>query len=261
MENARLNIILPAKKAAEKEKTIHSKRYDLIDSFRGFSVLSMIFYHMVWDLFFLFDLYLPWFNSDIGFAWQQSICISFIAISGFCSKLGKRRISRAIKVLLAGAVISAATLAIMPNERILFGILTLIGSCMLLIILLEKLLCRINPYTGAVISVLLFVITRNVGRGFIFGFDLPRMLYRNIFTTYVGFTSPNFYSSDYFPLIPWIFIFTAGYFIYDIAARSGRLTNLLYLRIPPLDSIGRHALLIYLLHQPVIMLILTVIIK
>ena len=69
----------------------------------------------------------------------------------------------------------------------------------------------------------------------------------------LGFTTDEFYSADYFPLLPWLFLFLAGYY----AVKTGfiqRFKGLFGpLRVKPLAFLGRHALWVYLLHQPVIL--------
>lgn len=94
--------------------------------------------------------------------------------------------------------------------------LTLLGSAMLLTDLLEKPLRRIPPAAGFAISAVLFALTRNVSAGYL-GFGslrlwLPQALYANCVTAYFGFYPWWFYSTDYFALLPWLFLFWAGYF-------------------------------------------------
>ena len=58
-------------------------------------------------------------------------------------------------------------------------------------------------------------------------------------------------STDYFALLPWLFLFWAGYFLYGVVGRQ-RMEPLHRSVCPPLGWLGRHSLLLYLLHQPVI---------
>ena len=63
----------------------------------------------------------------------------------------------------------------------------------------------------------------------------------------LGIVAPGFSSADYFPLLPWVFLFFAGYYLYEL--RQGEPCAL---RLPFVTAIGRHSLLIYLLHQPLV---------
>ena len=157
-----------------------------------------------------------------------------------------------------GAVVSLVTCILMPENRILFGILTCIGSCMLLMIPLEKFLRRIPAGIGAAASFLLFGLLRNCGKGSL-GFEslilcaLPNWLYRNHFTAYLGFPHRSFFSTDYFPLIPWVFLFITGFYLFQITSEKGFNERLFaHGQVPLLNLIGRNSLLVYLLHQPVL---------
>ena len=61
----------------------------------------------------------------------------------------------------------------------------------------------------------------------------------------------DFYSTDYFALLPWLFLFWAGYFLHFCMGRQ-RMEPLRRSVCPALGWMGRHSLLLYLLHQPVI---------
>lgn len=58
----------------EKEQSRISRRYDYLDTLRGLALISMIFYHGVWDLVYIGNVDWEWFRSDAAFIWQQSIC-------------------------------------------------------------------------------------------------------------------------------------------------------------------------------------------
>lgn len=61
-----------------------------------------------------------------------------------------------------------------------------------------------------------------------------------------------FASADYYPLLPWIFLFLAGYWL-GVAFLQRRAPEFCYREhLSALGWIGRHALIIYLVHQPVV---------
>lgn len=236
-------------------------RYALLDTIRGATLISMVAYHTVWDLVSLFDVNWLWYDSPGAYLWQQSICWMFIFLSGFCWQLGRNPLRHGVTVFLAGAVISVVTVLFLPENRILFGILTLLGSCMLLMIPFHHALRRIPAGVGLVGSLVLLTLTRNIAAGYLSVgarqlLRLPAALYGSHFSTYLGFAMPHFFSIDYFPLIPWFFLFAAGYFTYRILAQNDLLNRYFTADLPFLSLCGRHSLLIYLFHQPVIYLIL-----
>lgn len=241
-------------------------RYKIIDEIRGITLISMILYHGIWDLVYIFEWNLEWFRGQGAYLWQQSICWMFILLSGFCWSLGRKKCKRGLIVFGAGILISAATILIMPKERIIFGILTLLGSCMLLMIPLEQILKKIKPEIGIVGSILLFVGVRNINKGYlgiqeIFVWNLPSEWYYNYATTYLGFPTDTFFSTDYFSLFPWLFLFVAGYYVYRLLDKRKKMEVLLNVKtmFPPLEKIGQNSLLIYLGHQPVIYGILMIV--
>ena len=240
--------------------TQKGKRYNVIDGIRGIALISMIAYHAAWDLVYIFGVKWKWYYSSYADLWQQSICWTFIILSGFSYSLGRQHFRRGLTVFLGGAIVSAATLIAMPSAKILFGILTCIGSCMLLMIPTERILTKCNIYLGLSCSFLIFAFTYGVSRGYLGLFKLklitlPEALYRNYITAFLGFPHGGFSSTDYFPILPWFFLFVFGYFIFRLMKERGLLRLLISKRIPPLEWIGKHTLPIYMAHQPIIYLI------
>ena len=154
-------------------------------------------------------------------------------------------------------MITVITLMTMPESRVVFGVLTLIGSGMLLLIPIEKFLLKIRTEIGLAGSFLFFLFFRNVNTGYL-GFEkwnllrLPDGFYRNLLTTYLGFPQRGFFSTDYFSLFPWFFMFLTGFYLYQLVQEKDMMEKLFSWRAPVFDVIGRHSLLIYLIHQPIV---------
>lgn len=236
----------------------NSKRYQLIDEYRGFVVVNMILFHLIWDFIHIYHKNWDWLYFTDHKAWQIFIGGSFIFISGLCFKMGTQPFKRGLIVFLLGIVITLFTSCFMPSTKIVFGVLTLLGTCMLLMIPLSKLLRRIKPWMGLLISIALFLFTFGINDGY-FGipdyklFDVPSNWYANIVTTFLGFPEPDFFSTDYYSFFPWFFLYLVGYFSHPLLTKGRKRRKVLSFSIcPPLGYVGRHALLIYLLHQPII---------
>lgn len=83
---------------------------------------------------------------------------------------------------------------------------------------------------------------------------LPEMLtHFGLFSAFWGFPPRDFYSADYFPLIPWWGLFGFAAALGALWLKKGSVPDLLKKDAPFLRTLGRKSLWIYLLHQPVIM--------
>lgn len=233
------------------------KRYTVLDVLRGAAVIAMIAYHALWDLVNIFGVSMPWFSSTTATVIQLSIRWAFILISGFSWHLGGKKLKRALTVIAASLIITAVTYVFMPEERILFGVLSLLGAAMLVTIPLHRLMKKIPACIGVVVCALLFILTYNVPEGYVgIGdlalFELPDFLYTHTLTAFFGFMPVGFFSADYVPLFPWLFMFWIGYYLYLFFERYNLLRFMCAFSFKPLELVGRHSLIIYMLHQPVV---------
>lgn len=211
-----------------------SSRYALLDELRGLDLISMMLYHGMWDAVYLFGVVVPWYSAGQGRLWQQSICWVFILLSGFCLPLGHHPLKRGAAVFGAGVLVTAVTLLFMPEDVVWFGVLTLLGSAMLLTGLVQKWLQKIPPTVGLAVSLILFALTYHTMDGY-WGLGPLRCA-----------------------LLPWLFLFWAGYYLHPLVGRK-RMEPLRRSVCPPLGWLGRHSLVLYLLHQPVIFGVLTLV--
>ena len=250
------------KKREEQRMSEKTKRYRKLDELRGLILISMIGYHLMWDLVYLFRMDCDWYQGTVGYIWQQSICWSFILLSGFCWRFARKKWKRGLEVFVAGVVITIVTSIAMPEQRVMFGVLTCLGSCMLIMIPVEKILTCVLPKIGVVASGILFFLTRNINEGYL-GFEkvrlykIPKLLYENEITTYFGFPEKDFFSGDYFSLFPWFFLFLIGYFMNKLIP-VGVMELMRQGECKVLEALGKNSLWIYMIHQPLIYGILLV---
>lgn len=237
------------------------KRYERLDDIRGITLCSMILFHTVWDLVYIFGVEWRWFYTDAAYLWQQSICWSFILLSGFCWSLGRKKLRRGLIVFGAGMMISFVTMVFTPAQQILFGVLTFLGAAALLLIVLEKYLKKIKPQWGIPVCGVLFLLLHGINDGYL-GIrnylklvSLPEELYQmGQIGNFIGFTEKSFFSADYFALLPWIFLYLTGYFLYELMLQRGKLEKLAEQKSRGrfFNLIGKKSLMIYMLHQPVV---------
>lgn len=232
----------------------------MVDALRGATIISMVLFHFCYDMFIIFGRNPQWYDAASVHIWQQSICWSFIFISGFVWPLAvSRNLRRGLMLNVYGLLISAVTYIAVPDEAIWFGVLNFLGCAVLLMLPLDKAAKRLPPLLGLISSFLLFLLCYNVPEGCI-GFEglrleLPKILYSIKVLTPLGFPYPGFKSSDFFPLLPWFFLYLCGYFFYGVFSKHETWRSAASVRIPAISEIGRKSLWIYLLHQPLAMLV------
>lgn len=240
-------------------------RHHLIDTLRGFALINMFVYHTLWSMANIFHYKISWFPSFYTYLWQQSGASLFIILSGFCWALSKKHLKRSLVVLSCALFIFICTYLFNEKNTITFGILSFIGTAMLIMLPLAKILRYISPYCGFLLSIVLFFTFKNITHGCIgfmsWQYTLPPDLYANNFTAFIGLPPQSFHSADYFPLLPWIFMYTAGYFIYYCVQKPISKNNIFKFNCKPLSLLGRHSLAAYLIHQPVIIALLWICFK
>ena len=239
------------------------KRIHLMDELRGFAVFCMVFYHGFYTLAFLMGqswgewLYRFFMPAEPWFAGL------FIFIAGISSNLTHSNLVRGVKLLGVALLVTLATAIAVPEELIVFGILHFLSVCMIAFGLLQLLRRRLGrteepPFRlwPVVVCAVLFIVTRYLASGylqipFVLRVFLPSGWYQ-AWLAPLGLPGPGFSSADYFPLLPWCFVFAAGTVVGRLA-KAGKFPAWTYpSRVPFFSVLGRHALLIYVLHQPVI---------
>lgn len=224
------------------------KRNYLIDQIRGITIISMVLFHMFYDI----SLYksLTWYDGTLfNHIWQLSIATSFFIISGITSNFltSKKNISRGIKISILGILISFITYMFDKDLRVVFGVLNGLGLSMILVGLFQDKI-KINP-KYAILFLILFVITYRLPNKEILGYRIDSKLYDlNLFP--LGFPNDTFYSTDYFPIIPWFFIYFSGFLIGKIFIKSKLFKKEFNNNF--LAKIGQHSIEIYLAHQLII---------
>lgn len=245
----------------------NSQRYHLIDTIRGLTVISMILYHAYW----IGNHFGMMVNTQTLYGtaftiWERSICMSFILISGFCFSLGHRHLRKGLILFTLGMLITVITVIFVPEVRIIFGILTFLGSAMFFTIPVDKVFTkRLSGSRAAkiiilAVSALFFIFTYRINRGYVglpslFTVNIPKSVYKGYIATYFGFMKPGFFSADYFSIFPWYFLYLCGYMLHKLAAKKELLQRVMTYSIPGISSVGRYSLPVYLIHPIVLYLI------
>lgn len=250
---------------AERTKKGASARVGLLDEIRGFAIICMVVYHAMYDLKYIFGLDVPIFFDNWFDYIRDFFAGVFIFISGAVCRYSRSNMKRGIQCFFIGMVMTF----VMPffmSGTIMFGILHFLGICMMIFGLSENAFDVLPATVGIILCVLMFVFTMNIGEGYL-GFNgflqinLPEKAYEVGVLFPLGLHSRTFYSSDYFPLLPWLFVFVGGSY-FGVWAKNGSLPKFFYnTHVKWLATVGRYTIWIYVLHQPILYLIFSLIFR
>ena len=250
-------------KAAVKERAWE------LDFLRGIALLMMLFMHMSWDVRFEFGapvfsyLQKGWFWSFI----HPVIVVLFVGVSGICCTFSRNNTKRGLKILAATLVLDMTTYLITRiagiNCLIIFNVLAVLTCGIFLYALISLIEKKTKADPNAV-----NVITGLIGLYIVIvGCDIHYMDYcsDSLLFLPVGFAIKDMPSmADYMPLFPWLGVFLIGCVIgrtcykdkKTLFAGRGKIMSAVS---RPVEFIGRHSLIIYLVHQPLVYAILYVI--
>ena len=216
-------------------------RIDAIDALRGLSVLLMVAHHALYDAVTFLGAPDWLFSNPVFDVLQYVFAGLFIFLSGLSSQFSRSNIKRGIKVLLLALGITLVTWLI--DMPILFGVLHLLGFSMLFYGLTRKFWDAIPRTLAPALYIALIVASV---------FAVSRISLESNALFFLGWNAPDFVSYDYFPLLPWLFVFLlgtcAGFYV-----RERKLPERFYtFSVPVFPKVGRKSLLIYIVHQPVL---------
>lgn len=223
-----------------------------LDALRGFFILCVVVIHGVFDLrYFVLHRFspIPVFDQI-----QQYGGAVFVILSGVCITLGSRSFRRGLLVFGCGMLITLVTLGMYllnlsgSDIIIYFGALHLLGVCMMLYPLYRKI-----PTPVLAILSLVFILL---------GYWFATFSVQAPYLFPLGLTVRGFATGDYFPLFPHL----GWYFLGVVLGRTVyRQKRSLLPNVPQNSKIlrffrfcGRHSLWIYLLHQPLLYLLVLI---
>lgn len=223
------------------------QRIPLIDGLRGVAIVAMIAYHFSYDL-----NYLKWIQQDLihDLRWiiaRTLILGSFLLAVGASAALAEhgrvdahKRWMRIGRIALAALLVTAGSWTMFPNSAIYFGTLHAIAVMSAIL-----LLCPLPPAVAGLLGLGALALGNAVAAPV---FNTPAL-------AWIGLMTYKPLTEDYVPLLPWFGVCLLGYALMKTAL--ARNLPLPAMRLPRwLLRTGQHSLLIYLLHQPILLGIL-----
>lgn len=217
------------------------KRFPILDAWRTVAVVLMVAYHFLYDLYIFGIISASQLFSTPLNLMQKYICCSFILLAGASARFSRSNMRHGMIVMACAVAVELG--ALLGGQVIRFGILMFLSVSMILYHFLGKYLQKLPGLLLAAGSGALYLLAN---------WWTARAAVSVTWLYPLGLTAPGFHSADYFPLLPWFFLFLIGTVFggWCLAHRDNRI---LTAPLPgPLTWPGQHSLLIYVLHQPVL---------
>ncbi|QUH26707.1 heparan-alpha-glucosaminide N-acetyltransferase [Serpentinicella alkaliphila] len=217
-----------------------------LDFLKGVALILMIYFHIIFDLreYYGFNIN---YSEGINFYIGRFSAILFMLLSGISCSLSKNNLQRGLRLVGLALFITLATTLAGPDYSIKFGILHLLGISIIFYEFIRKLNTNfLALLAGLTIWLGTIFIDSRTELGFLFP---------------IGLINMNFYSADYYPLFPWFGVFLLGAIVgkalYSNKSGYVKFNNNKNI----VNKLGQRTLVIYLIHQPLILVVLRVLLN
>ncbi len=234
-------------------------RFWEVDSWRGVAIITMVIFHLMFDLRNFGGVPVV-LHEGFWFYFQRFTATSFITLSGVSVILSYNRalfkqgsadglawkIARRGLHILGIGLIFSLVMRVAGLPPIDFGVLHLIGTSIICSIPFLRNRWLTLAVAGLLYALSYFLKFMNLQAPAGVSWLVP-----------LGIEPPGYYYSDYFPFPHWFAVFLIGVFVGSVFYAGGTrrlsLPNLgAFFPFPALQFLGRHSLVIYVIHQPIL---------
>lgn len=237
-------VAVPSEPRASAPPAAHSAaRLESLDALRGLAILMMVSFHACYDLNHFGYAHFRMLEDPFWTTWRTLIVSCFVGLAGASQQLsraGSQRgfYTRTAQLAGSAALVSAVTRVLFASRWIYFGVLHFFTLAALLT---RPWLSRPALLGWGGLCLL----------GLSFSVASPVMDARTL--NWIGLAAHKPATEDYAPLLPWLGWYWLGaWFQQRFPQWSNALLRSGFPARPWLALLGRHSLLIYLLHQPLL---------
>ncbi|SDH76235.1 heparan-alpha-glucosaminide N-acetyltransferase [Desulfosporosinus hippei] len=218
------------------------QRFGEIDLLRAIAIVLMVIFHLVYDLREFAGVKIN-YQDPFWFLLGKTSAILFIFLSGLASGFSRSPVRRGVKVLLLGMGITGVTYLALGDMYVRFGILHFLGVTMIL-----------APFLSSLASSILWALA---GASVLLGLWFKKTLVETSLLIPFGLLYKGFGSIDYYPLLPYSSATFLGILAYrHFYAQKLEPVFTLNLNSKPIIWLSRNSLMIYLVHQPIILFVI-----
>lgn len=219
----------------------------------------MVLFHLCYDLKFLAGMPLDWFAPPLRDVWSASISWTFLFVAGCMCPLSRSNLRRGLQYAGIALGIWAVTTLAAVDTPVSFGIIYCMAACTLVAWALGRLHALPRGLVAGVALLVAFLALYNLASGTV-GLGpaqaaVPTGLYASGRLSWLGLPGPTFASGDYYPLLPYLMLYLSGCALGSRWAQRGYPVWAQKAHVAPLSFLGRHALVVYVIHQPVLLLL------
>ena len=227
-------------------------RYKRLDILRWVAIILMVIFHLNYSLVHIFNTNILNFSEIFWFLLGKIAAISFIFIAGISFFLAEKKYQKNItkKYIWVSALlwciallISIWTYFLFPEEHIRFGIIHFFSLSFLLLLFFRKF-----RYGNIVVWGICIIY---------WTFFIP--IIDSQYWYFLWYVYKGFRSADYYPVFPYFWVMLCGYsfalfleyynkFDILVSYKNNKITDLL-------EWTGKRSLVIYLIHQPIIIIL------
>lgn len=221
-------------------------RLDLLDAARGLAVTLMLVFHFCFDLNEFGYIHIDQLGNPFWLNFRLFIVSLFIGVSGISLVIATQRgirwqkfLRREAILLACVALVSIGSFVEFPDSWIFFGILHFIAVASVMALPFVRF-----GLPSLVLGVGILLLSQWGKHPF---FDQPAL-------QWLGLMTHNPVTKDYVPLVPWFGVMLIGIFIGNYIQHWKLFRVDLRSRVwtMPLLWLGKHSLLVYIIHQPIL---------